>query len=977
MSFGESSYRMFEPKSLEELETQVQESESFWEQSLIPAEHRENTEEIMHMSVEEIKEKYPARYKIYLQSLRELKSLEKGRDGLMSLKELDVLKMRLRMLNNLDEYVHNISNGEKETHLREHQVSVFEKLRDFLESGGSSGYIELPTGTGKTVIFIEFLRVLDVPVVIVVPTKDLIKQTKARLDQFADNLDVGAVYSKAKEYGSRVLLTTYDSLPNLIKHEKFDLDKIGLAILDEVHESLSKKRSEVVEKLKEASIVIGLTATSEYSDTKNVGELLDNKIHEMSLIEAIESGALSPCSAMVATTKIDISKVKIKSNGDYDEEELSKAINIEARNKAVTEMATTTFAGKQKILFCGSIDHAEELCKRINKAGEVAEVVVGETQDKVEEKYINLGFKGGWKEAYKKGVIKAILSVSLLTRGTDLPSAEICMNVSPTTSLVKAKQRGGRVTRLDPNNPNKHAIVVDFVDLGEDGKKSGNSILFYEILGDTVVLPRVKKNGGESEGLENKVNEGIVDEDKKGFFEKPIIEGVEIIVDLEVMKMLVYRKKETEEEIIEKYREIVKGFIVFEDFLKMTSRERDKFKIEIDHVERTVRFLSRIFGVNGDPVSKTNIHMELARKIYGDKKFDDYFLKYEELQRKHLVEAVRSQITVDEWFGRDTFAERSQIKATFDGLEVGLKYLSGRFGFYNNPATNDRYIELAKEIYGVKEVEEALERKKEVERNICSEAVKSQITVAEWFNKKEKNKNFEIKYGDKTISLVTLGSIFGIKGNPVVNIVFVELSKKIFGEEVVDEILSNYDYWKKYKTITEKNIADDEILTEIRKEELRKIIKSQITVDIWVNNERNKRSSIKVKVDGLEVGLKYLSVRFGFYDDPAIADNYIELAKEIYGVKEVEEALERKKEVERNLCSEAIKSQITLNEWLFRQSVDRRKILVMYNGKNTKLPTLANIFGIDGNPYAKATFIKLTNKIYGEDAVNEALDKNK
>ncbi|MDD2656564.1 MAG: DEAD/DEAH box helicase [Patescibacteria group bacterium] len=707
MSFGESSHRMFEPKSLEELETQVEDSEIFWDESLLPSEHRENTEEIMHMSVEEIKEKYPVRYKIYLQSLRELKSLEKGRDGLMSLKELDVLKMRLRMLNNLDEYVYKVLSGERETHLREHQMTTFEKLRDFLEKGSTSGYIELPTGIGKTVIFIEFLRVLDVPSIIVVPTKDLVKQTKKRLKQFAKNLDVGAVYDKAKEYGSKVLVTTYDSLPKLLEHEKFDLDDLGLAILDEAHESLSEKRSEVVERLKKKSVVIGFTATSEYSETKNVGKLLGEKIHEMSVQEAIESSALAPCSAMVATTKIDISNVTIKSNGEYDEEELSKAINIEARNKAVTEMSIKTFANKQKILFCGSVDHCKELADSLNKAGEVAEVVVGETQDKVEEKYQKMGFKGGWKEAYEEGVIKNVLSVDLIIRGTDLPSAEVCMNVSPTASLVKATQRGGRVTRLDPNNPNKHAIVVDFVDLGEDGKYSGKSILFYEILGGMQVLPKGKQENGKGSVTKDEKN----DEEKyqKELFEKPIIEGLKVVVDLEEMERLVHREKETEEEIKIRCINIIKEQINVEDFCRMGYKEKKKFRLIIASDKKSLRSVASIFGIEGDPVDRYENHISLARAIYGNEEVDKVL---EQSSPEKYREVIKAQINVED-FCRMVVKEKKEFKIIIANERKGLRSVASIFGIVGDPVgrRND-HILLAKAIYGEDAVNEALDKNK-------------------------------------------------------------------------------------------------------------------------------------------------------------------------------------------------------------------------------------------------------------------------
>ncbi|MFA7245285.1 MAG: DEAD/DEAH box helicase, partial [Candidatus Magasanikbacteria bacterium] len=789
MSFGESSHRIFQPKSPEELETQVEDSESFWEQSLIPADHNEDTKEIMQMSVEKLKKTYLVRYEMYLKSLRESKKVGKNEQENLDAKEIKAMKMRLRMLNNLDEYIHNISNGEKETRLREHQVTTFEKLRNYLEIGRTFGYIELPTGTGKTVIFIEFLRILDVPSIIVVPTKDLVKQTKARLKQFAKNLDVGAVYGKAKEYGSKVLVTTYDSLPKLLDHEKFDLDELGLAILDEVHESLSEKRSEVIERLKEKSIVIGFTATSEYSEDKNVANLLGEEIHEMSLPEAIESGALSACSAVVATTEVDISKVKIKSNGECDEEELDKAINVKARNKAVTELATITFVGKQKILFCGSVDHCRELADRINKAGEVAEVVVGETQDKVEEKYKKMGFEEGWKEAYEKRVIKAVLSVDLLTRGTDLPSAEICMNVFPTASLVKATQRGGRVTRLDPNNPNKHAIVVDFLDLGQSETYLGNSILFYKILGGTTVVPRSSESDSNGKLIKNNVD---IEKRKGSFFDgQIIIEGLKVFVSLDEMERLVHREKETEEKIMETYRQIVKEQISVEDFCGMksgTGSERKNFKITYNNDSISLVILSRIFGIEGNPTQNTEVHIALARAIYGEDEVARLLEKNNSLETYRQI--VKEQISVEDFCGMKK-QERHEFKIIYNRDIKGLVALSRIFGIKGNPrGYNEVLFALARAIYGEDEVARVLEKNNfpETYRQI----VKEQISVEDFCGMKsgsERN-NFKITYNNDSISLIVLSRIFGIKGNPMgYTEVLLALARAIYGEDEVARVL--------------------------------------------------------------------------------------------------------------------------------------------------------------------------------------------
>lgn len=58
----------------------------------------------------------------------------------------------------------------------------------------------------------------------------------------------------------------------------------------------------------------------------------------MSIREAVEDGLLSDFRVWIAETDIDLSAVTINSNGQYDEKQLEKAINIAKRNKAAIDL---------------------------------------------------------------------------------------------------------------------------------------------------------------------------------------------------------------------------------------------------------------------------------------------------------------------------------------------------------------------------------------------------------------------------------------------------------------------------------------------------------------------------------------------------------------------------------------------------------------------------------------------------------------
>ena len=163
---------------------------------------------VYELNPDELKEKYPVRYAAYVAALRAFMS---GQE--IPLDQREAVGKTLTMLNNLDSYITRHQTGEEST-LRDRQFNVFEDTREFMEKGGKAGYLKLPTGFGKTVLFTELVEAMDVPTLIVVPTKILIDNTESKIHEFAPDLknDLGKVYGEAKGFNKKVTLTTYDSL---------------------------------------------------------------------------------------------------------------------------------------------------------------------------------------------------------------------------------------------------------------------------------------------------------------------------------------------------------------------------------------------------------------------------------------------------------------------------------------------------------------------------------------------------------------------------------------------------------------------------------------------------------------------------------------------------------------------------------------------------------------------------------------------
>lgn len=536
-----SPEKIFRQKLHQELEEQSNRvSQSIGAEIIPPS----RSEDIFLLSVDELKEQYHDRYEMYLDILRREKN---GRHSLSS-DEILSMKKWLLALNALDQYIerHKSKNDHEKT-LRKHQVAVFELLRTFLEGGGKEGYIKLPTGYGKTVLFVEFIKATGLKSLIVVPGTLLIKQTKEKIEEFGgEDIDVGTIYSEAKRHGKDVTIITYQSLVSKLESGDIDPSSYDCLILDEAHRSLSKKRMDAVDQFKDM-LKIGFTATPQFNEEKKVSDILEHEICSISIPEAVEQGAISPFSVILARTiDVDLSNVRITA-GEYNEKELAQAVNIESRNIPAVKLYKELFSDCQGVVYCVGIEHAKDLAKMFNKVGISAAAISGEMPSDEQEEL---------KKKLKSGEIKLLCNADILIEGFDVVQTSVCLNLRPTLSRVMAEQRGGRVLRIDKDNPAKHAFIVDFIDQS-DGELVPQ-VLFSDIVDGAVFLRGQDSGGVGSKGAHHPDIRSIK------------IEGLEVITDVEEILRITQEFREMDSKNVV---EVPEGWLNYREFTQLFEGE--------------------------------------------------------------------------------------------------------------------------------------------------------------------------------------------------------------------------------------------------------------------------------------------------------------------------------------------------------------------------------------------------------------------
>jgi len=408
-----------------------------------------------------------------------------------------VPELSSRYLENLEKYV---ADGNKADILYGHQKAIINDTATFLKNGHRRGYIEAPTGTGKTVLFVTLAEAFsyqaETPpkILVVTPTKDLVRQTLGGTQGdkgfagFAPDMSVGTYYSDTpagmRGLDAQVTITTYASLGKLAAAPITTIDEEGtrhtklvnlvdqnfdIIFLDEGHKALGSSSRQIINDVSNETLIIGFTATPDYHASRSLESLLPALIHRLDLKEAITLNMLSsviPMAIPAPTTTAQ--EFSIGALGEYENKSLRQLIHNKARNKMVVSIATQLIqAGNTPIIACipGDImTHPHLLAEMLSEEYvDDANGIPRPIRVSAITSSISAANRQKIYAELEKGTIDALTYIDVLTEGWDSQRANVIINARPTRSLVSARQRTGRILRNKFDN--RPALAIDIVDV--------------------------------------------------------------------------------------------------------------------------------------------------------------------------------------------------------------------------------------------------------------------------------------------------------------------------------------------------------------------------------------------------------------------------------------------------------------------------------------------------------------------------------
>ncbi len=250
------------------------------------------------------------------------------------------------------------------------------------------------------------------------------KDAEARI-QAADKLEkttgLKASVEKADQHAFkswyRVTVGSVQTLMRDSRLNAFPEDYFHTIVVDEAHHILSDGYKRVMDHFPDAK-VLGVTATPDRGDMKNLGEFFESLAYEYPLNRAVKEGYLCKIRAQTVPLKIDISGVKTQ-NGDYALADVGTA--LDPYLSAIAQEMKTYCAGRKTFVFLPLIKTSQKMCALLKEQGFNAAEVNGESADRAQI-----------LSDFDQGRYDVLCNSMLLTEGWDCPSVDCIVVLRPT-----------------------------------------------------------------------------------------------------------------------------------------------------------------------------------------------------------------------------------------------------------------------------------------------------------------------------------------------------------------------------------------------------------------------------------------------------------------------------------------------------------------------------------------------------------------
>ena len=330
--------------------------------------------------------------------------------------------------------------------LRDYQIDICSRVSEAFEHHRSV-MVQMPTGTGKTMVLAELVKQLmmkdeGVRILIVAHRRELIEQIKAtikRMKMDSRNITVESIQTISRR------IDALDFIPSLV-------------VIDEAHHALAQTYKMMWDAWPDARF-LGLTATPCRLNGKGFTDLFDVLVQSWDIPTFIKEKWLSTYDFVSiksdgVTQRLIDSLQKRGADGDYQNKEMDMLLNKRPSIERLYQSFEEYGKDRKGIVYAINISHAKKIMELYQEHGIKAVAIDSKTPAAQRQADI---------EAFKKGDIQVLVNVDIFSEGFDCPDVEFVQLARPTLSLAKYLQMVGRGLRVAKGK--KNCVIIDNVGL--------------------------------------------------------------------------------------------------------------------------------------------------------------------------------------------------------------------------------------------------------------------------------------------------------------------------------------------------------------------------------------------------------------------------------------------------------------------------------------------------------------------------------
>ncbi|RHR72605.1 ATP-dependent helicase [Eubacterium sp. AF15-50] len=328
---------------------------------------------------------------------------------------------------------------------KESMESVFEQWEEVDRT-----LLVLPTGCGKTIVFAKITEQCvkgGKRVLILAHRGELLEQAA---DKIAKTTGLGCATEKAEQSSLntwyRIVVGSVQTLMREKRLNQFDRNYFDVIIIDEAHHCISDSYQKVLQYFSNAK-VLGVTATPDRGDMKNLGSYFESLAYEYSLPKAIKEGYLCPIKAQTIPLKLDLSGVSQQA-GDFKTSDIDTALDPYLYQ--IGDEMKKYCINRKTVVFLPLVKTSQKFTHILNELGFSAVEVNGGSDNRTEV-----------LQDFDNGKYNVLCNSMLLTEGWDCPSVDCVVVLRPTKVRALYSQMVGRGTRLYEGKT--ELLLLDFL----------------------------------------------------------------------------------------------------------------------------------------------------------------------------------------------------------------------------------------------------------------------------------------------------------------------------------------------------------------------------------------------------------------------------------------------------------------------------------------------------------------------------------